>query len=91
MRPIVLYDANVLYPAQLRDLLMRLAVGGLVRAHWSDQIHAEWMAHVAARHPALEQAQLERTRLLMERALPAARVEGYEQHMTTLALPDPAR
>ena len=27
-RPVVLYDANVLYPAQLRDFLMRLALGG---------------------------------------------------------------
>lgn len=42
-RPVAVYDANVLYPAHLRDLLMRLAVGDLVRAHWSEQIHEEWM------------------------------------------------
>jgi hypothetical protein len=45
-RPVVLYDANVLYPAQLRDFLMRLAVYGLVRAHWSEALHAEWMRAV---------------------------------------------
>jgi len=89
-RPIVVYDANVLYPAQLRDLLMRLAVAGLVRAHGSDQIHAEWMAHVCARHPDVRREQLERTRVLTEHALPSARVEGYERHVASISLPDPA-
>ena len=88
-RPIVVYDANVLYPAQLRDLLMRLAVSGLVRAHWSDQIHEEWMGNVLVNRPDLRQEQLDRTRALMERALPSARVEGYEQHMASISLPDP--
>ncbi len=32
------YDANVLYPAPLRDLLMRIALTGIVRARWTDQI-----------------------------------------------------
>ena len=31
------YDANVLYPAPLRDLLIRLAQAGLVRARWSER------------------------------------------------------
>jgi hypothetical protein len=30
--PAVIYDANVLYPAPLRDLLIRVAMAGLVRA-----------------------------------------------------------
>jgi hypothetical protein len=29
--PTVIYDANVLYPAPLRDLLIRVAMAGLVR------------------------------------------------------------
>lgn len=87
-RPIVVYDANVLFPAQLRDLLMRLAVAGLVRAHWSDKIHEEWMKSVLARYPDLQREHLERTRALMERALPAARVEGYEHHIASISLPD---
>jgi hypothetical protein len=37
----VVYDACVLYPAPLRDLLMRLALTDLYRARWSDQIHEE--------------------------------------------------
>ena len=86
---IVVYDANVLYPAQLRDLLMRLAVAGLVRAHWSDQIHEEWIENVLANRPDLRREQLDRTRMLMERALPSARVEGYERHVAAITLPDP--
>ncbi|MDM8546595.1 hypothetical protein QUF61_08895 [Candidatus Venteria ishoeyi] len=35
------YDACVLYPAPLRDLLMPLALTDLFRAHWTDQIHQE--------------------------------------------------
>ena len=49
--PVAVYDANVLYPAHLRDLLMRLAVSGLLRPHWSEQIHEEWMRNVHADHP----------------------------------------
>ena len=52
-RPVVVYDANVLYPAQLRDLLMRLAVNDLVRPHWSDDIHDEWMRNVHADRPSV--------------------------------------
>ena len=42
----VVYDACVLYPAPLRDLLMRLALTDLYRARWSNQIHEEMNAHV---------------------------------------------
>lgn len=37
----VVYDACVLYPAPLRDLLIRLARSGAFRAHWSEQIFDE--------------------------------------------------
>ena len=34
-----LYDANILYPAPLRDLFIRIAQAGLVRARWTETIH----------------------------------------------------
>ena len=37
-RPVALLDANVVYPARLRDLLIRLAIAGLYQARWSEQI-----------------------------------------------------
>lgn len=42
----VIYDACVLYPAPLRDLLMRLALADLYRARWTDMIHDEWTRNV---------------------------------------------
>jgi hypothetical protein len=34
-------DANVLYPALLRNILLRLASQGLFQARWSSQVHDE--------------------------------------------------
>jgi hypothetical protein len=34
----VLYDACVLYGNEVRDLLIRIAISGMVRAHWTDEI-----------------------------------------------------
>ena len=44
--PVVVLDACVLYPAALRDVLMRLAVHGLIQAKWSNATHEEWMEAV---------------------------------------------
>ncbi len=38
----VIYDSCVLYPAPLRDLLMRLALTDLYHAKWTQEIHKEW-------------------------------------------------
>jgi hypothetical protein len=48
-----LYDACVLYPAPLRDLLMHLALTDLFRAKWTDAIHDEWIRGVLERRPDL--------------------------------------
>ena len=39
----VIYDACVLYPAPLRDLLMHLALTDLFKARWTNKIHEEWI------------------------------------------------
>jgi hypothetical protein len=49
----VLYDANILYPAPLRDLFIRLAQAGLVRTKWTDAIHDEWTRNVLKDKPHL--------------------------------------
>jgi hypothetical protein len=48
-----IYDANVLYPAPLRDLFIRLTQAGLVRARWTEAIHDEWVRKVLEDNPAL--------------------------------------
>jgi hypothetical protein len=39
----VVYDACVLYPPSVRDLLVELARTGLCRAKWTQRIHQEWI------------------------------------------------
>ena len=62
----VIYDACVLYPAPLRDFLMRLALTDLFRARWSRDIHDEWIRNVLKDRADLTPLQLERTRNLMD-------------------------
>ena len=84
-----LYDACVLYPAPLRDLLMHLAIVDLFRAKWTDRIHDEWMRSLLRDRPDLRQEQLERTRDLMNAHVRDSLVTGYEEIIPTLSLPDP--
>lgn len=83
-----LYDACVLYPAPLRDLLMRLALTDLFRAKWTARIHDEWIEAVLDGRPELK-VNLERTRALMDAHVRDCLVTGYEPLIATLNLPDP--
>lgn len=83
------YDASVLYPAPLRDLLMHLALTQLFRARWSADIHAEWMEAVLRDRPDLARAQLERTRELMDSNVLDCVVTGHQSLIAGLDLPDP--
>nr|WP_294527475.1 PIN domain-containing protein [uncultured Rhodopila sp.] len=86
--PVVLYDANVLYPFHLRNLLVQLAVNDIVEPRWTDMIHDEWIRNVAATGAA-DRDRLLRTRDIMKRVLPGADVTGYEPLIDTVSLPDP--
>jgi len=85
----VVYDACVLYPAPLRDLLMHLALSDLYRARWSDTIHDEWTRNVMASRPDLTQDQLSRTRQLMNAHVRDSLVTGFEYLIPSINLPDP--
>ena len=87
---VAVLDACVLYPPSVRDLLMWVATTGAYSPRWTDVIQAEWVSSVLADNPAVSQVQLERTCRLMEQAIPEGSVKGYEIHIPTLALPDPA-
>jgi predicted nucleic acid-binding protein len=88
MPAVVVYDACVLHPAPLRDLLIRLARTGLVRARWTDTILDECFRSILRRRPDLE-APLIRTRELMVAAVPDCLITDYEHLIDTLNLPDP--
>lgn len=85
----VLFDACVLYPAPLRDLLMHLAVTDLFRAKWTEAIHDEWIRNLLARRPDLKPEQLQRTRMLMNAHVRDCLVTDYESEIENLSLPDP--
>lgn len=85
----VVYDANVLYPAPLRDLLMHLALTGVYRARWTLQIHEEWKRNLLLNREDLTREQLDRTSAAMDRAVPDALVSGYESLCRAVTLPDP--
>lgn len=65
----VVYDACVLYPASIRDLVVELARTGLLRAKWTARIHAEWIDAVIRQRPELDRARLERAAQLMNAAV----------------------
>jgi len=85
----VVYDACVLYPAPLRDFLMRLTLTDLFRARWSDMIHDEWIRNVLEQRPDLKREDLERTRSLMNDHVRDCLVIGYEHLIPSVELPDP--
>lgn len=85
----VLYDACVLYPAPLRDLLMHVAMTDIYRAKWTDAIHDEWIRNVLANRSDLNPEQLQRTRELMNAHVRDCLVTGYESLIPALSLPDP--
>lgn len=81
------YDACVLYPAPLRDLLMHLAMSNLFRAKRSDEIHEEWIRNVLKERPDLTREKLQRTRQNMDKNVDGL-VTGYESLIPGLTLPD---
>lgn len=85
---IAVYDACVLYPFHLRNLLVQCGVDRLIDARWTDAIHDEWIRNLAANAQKLSVQRLTETRDLMKRVLPTADVTGYEKHVPQLTLPD---
>ena len=86
---VVIYDACVLYPAPLRDLLIRVARTGVVRAQWSNLILDECFRNILANRHDLQPAALERTRELMNKAVADSLVTGFDHLVDGLNLPDP--
>ncbi|NJQ04994.1 PIN domain-containing protein [Streptomyces lonarensis] len=86
---VAVYDANVLYPSTLRDVLIRVAQAGLVQAKWTDRILDETFRNLGRNRPDLDAKKLDRTRELMAGAVRDVLVKGYEPLIEVLDLPDP--
>lgn len=85
----VVYDANVLYPNTLRDLLIRIAQSGIIQARWTGQILDEMTAALLRSRPDILPDRLTRLRGLMNAAVRDCLVTGYEPLIEGLKLPDP--
>lgn len=83
------YDACVLYPFVLRDLLMQLATTGLFRARWTRTIQQEWTDALVRAHGDDLRGKLQRVCDLMEQAVPDCLIADYETLIDGLSLPDP--
>lgn len=68
---------------------MDLAVLGVYEAHWTQQIQDEWQRNLLANRPELRAENLKRVQLLMEQALPGALIQGFQDALQGLELPDP--
>lgn len=88
MKFIALLDANVLYPAPLRDLLLRLAVADVFAARWTERINDEWIRNVIKNRDDISPEQLNRTRMLMNAHVRDCLVSHYEELESSLSLPD---
>lgn len=84
----VVYDACVLYPAPMRDLLIELPMTRTFQARWTDQIHQEWIRNLAKNRPEIADRS-NRTKELMNKAVPDCLVQNYESLIDGLNLPDP--
>ena len=84
----VVYDANVLYPSMLRDVLIRVAGSAVFRARWTERILDEVFFNLQRNRP-LNPKNLCRTRRLMCLAVEDCLVTEYEELIDDLWLPDP--
>lgn len=85
--PAVVLDANVLYPFQLRNLLLHLAADGLFQPLWSEQIVDECVRNLRS-NAGLTEEQCAHLVGQMRGAFPDAWGKGFEGAADGLVLPD---
>lgn len=85
---VAMLDANVLYPAPIRDILLHFADAKLFQPKWTDQIHDEWIRNLLKKRPDIMPKNMKKTRAAMESAFPDANVSSYESLIDQVILPD---
>ena len=86
--PIAVLDANVLYSASLRHLLIWLAITEAFDARWTETIQDEWTRSLLENRGEFDPRRIARTRQLMDAHIDDAIVTGYEPLVAGLTLPD---
>lgn len=85
---IVVYDSCIFYSFTLRNLFVQLAMTGLFRAKWSEEIHDEWMSNLLQDRPGISQEKVKKIKDLIDKSVPDCLVRDYEPLVDTLDLPD---
>ncbi len=85
---IALLDANVLYPAPLRDFLLNLADLDLYKPRWTEEIQNEWIDNLLVKRIDLVRDKLEHTKDAMNSAFPDSNVINYQELIAGLSLKD---
>ena len=81
-------DANVLYPAPLRDFLLRLAQLELFEPIWTKQIHLEWVNNLLKKRKDIDSNRVQRTVFLMNKSFPKANIKVGKELIESIELPD---
>lgn len=87
--PAAILDACVLYPASLRDFLLRLVEAEVFDGYMTKGILDECFRSIHRNRPDLDPAKLRRTREVLEDAFSDLMIEGHERLIESLDLPDP--
>jgi hypothetical protein len=61
---VAVFDACILYPFHLRNIVVQAAVDRLVDARWTDAIHDEWIRNLIVDVPSIPIERLHTTRRL---------------------------
>ena len=80
-------DTNVIYPLEVRDVLLWFAHYGLYVPKWTADIFREWDTVMGRKE--IDAAERLKRCSRMDEAFPFARVEQYESLIDQLNLPDP--
>ena len=81
-------DANVLYPALLRDFLLNLAILKIYTPLWSAKISEEWTRNLILKRPDLDEKKVLGVVAQMNTVFPLSQVKDYEGLIPNIELPD---
>jgi len=81
-------DANVLYSAPVRDLMLSLAMEKLFEPLWSTEIQNEWIENLLNKRKDLTRNQLIKAHKAMNTAFPNAEHDDYQEYLEQCKLPD---
>jgi hypothetical protein len=75
---IAFFDASVLFPVFISNLLLFLSKAELFEVRWSNDVHREWIESRLRRFPDADRAALDRKKTRMDAEFPDALVEAVK-------------